>query len=873
MTSPAWARALLRLVVPPDRVEDLIGDLEEVHQRRRARHPGPVAWLLSGWEAVEVAAGFTAARAGETMAGGWVSPAELRLSLRTLRRHPLVTATSVLALAVGVALATTGFTLVTAILDPELPFEGGERFVEIRLLDASHRGARGPGHGVVPVLQEVPGLDHLGAVRGAVANIRHADGTVELVSAAHVTPGTFLHLPFQPLAGRPLQSQDALRDAPPVVVLRESLWRRSAGADPGIIGRTLEIGGAPHVVVGVLPDGLVYPARAEIWLPLSTASMGDPLGAEDPELSLFGVLSEGVDPPSVEAGLQRVAAGWSSGRADVEPFEVRVRRVGETDGAALPGAVFIVIFVGLLVVVAGNVANLIVARTAARRGELAVRTALGASRSRLVTQLSAEVLMMALLASALGLAASGFALSWFSGGQGEGDELPVWMDLGMEPRVVGFVLGLTLLVTLLSGVLPALKGTRRDPGQLLRGASGGSAPRTFGRFHDAVVVVQISTSIGILGAALMLHAGWMGSTLTGRSDLPAGELLLARVSIAPAPGQDLVQLPVEAIEAALGTLPGVLEVGLSTHTPGSDAPQRMFDIEGGPETLPGGPAARRLSTASVRPGFLPALDGKAFAGRLFVEEDFADGAPRVVVVNQSFVDRVLAGGNPLGRRIRLAPGEDGPEAWREIVGVVPDLGLSAADAERAAGVYLPLEEASTLRLLVRTQGPPLALAGAVQRTLYELDPTLVTSDSRVLAGELELLRRVYRLLGNAFTTLGVIVLLLSTMALYAILSFEVTRRTREIGIRVALGAGRSRVLRSLLGRVAVSVALAGALGTVVGMALLAVIRATVIMQFPATGPLTFAALVAGAGITGVLASAAPAVRALRIRPMEALRAD
>ena len=872
MTSPAWARALLRGVVPGDQVEDLLGDLEEVHLRRLARHPWIIAWLLSSWDAVEVAVGSTVDRTREALSGGWVSPAELRLSVRSMRRHPLVTATSVLALAVGIALATTGFTLVTAILDPELPFQGGERFVDVRLLDSSHRTQRGPGNGVFPILKGVPGLDHLGAVRGEMANLRHGDGTVELVSAARLTPGTFQYLPFQPLTGRPLQSQDALPGASPVVVLQESLWKRSAGADPAIVGRSLEIGGVSHVVVGVLPDGVVYPARAEIWLPLPEASLADPLGAEDLELSLFGVLSDGVEPPSVEAGLQRIAAAWISGRGDVAPFEARVRRVGETDGAALPGAVFIVVFVGLLVVVAGNVANLIVARTAARRGELAVRTALGASRSRLVAQLSTEVLIMAILASAMGLAASAFALAWFSGGMGEGDELPVWMDLGMEPRVVGFVLALTLLVTLLSGVLPALKGTRRDPGQLLRGASGASAPRTFGRFHDAMVVLQISTSIGILGAALMLHAGWMGSTFTGRADLPAEELLLARVSGGSAADQGAGTLPVEAIEATLRALPGVREVGLSTHTPGSDAPQRIFEVEESPGASDP-TTTQRLSTASVRPGFLPSLDATVLAGRLFVEEDFAPDAPRVVVVNQPFVDRVLAGGNPLGRRIRLASGGDGADAWREIVGVVPDLGLSAADAERAAGVYLPLEEASTLRLLVRTQGAPLTLAGPVQRALYDLDPTLVTSDSRVLAGELELLRRVYRLLGNAFATLGVIVLLLSTMALYAILSFEVTRRTREIGIRVALGAGRGRVLRSLLGRVAVGVALAGALGTAVGMALLSVIRATVVMQFPATGPLTFVALVAGAAITGLLASTVPALRALRIRPMEALQTD
>jgi hypothetical protein len=414
-------------------------------------------------------------------------------------------------------------------------------------------------------------LEHVGAFRAVPLNVEYATGTIELGSGGLITPATFEHLPFRPLVGRPLNRLDGERNAPAVVVIRESLWDRRLGRDPNVVGQRLSVGGELRTVVGVLPDDATFPLQAEIWLPLQSAVLEDQR-AMFGDVQLMGVLSAGATVESAEQQLGTRAANWRSQHADVEPLAVSIRRTGEIRGASAPGGLLVAMLIGLVIVVAGNVANLVIARTASRRNELAVRTALGAARSRLVAQLSLEVLLVGAIAAGIGLWTSQYILRHLV--QSEAEDIPVWVDLGVSPRVFLFVVAIALLVTVVAGLMPALRATRGDVSQTLRGGRSASS-RMFGRFDDAMIVAQIALSIGILGAATMIHKGWMQGYGGRDLPIPSNEVLLATIAFAggaaPLP-QDSLTLLRERIETALAQVPGVLGAGTSTHMPGSDAP-------------------------------------------------------------------------------------------------------------------------------------------------------------------------------------------------------------------------------------------------------------------------------------------------------------
>lgn len=871
MSAPRWACALLRRLAPPGRAEDVVGDLEEVHNARVARLGGMRASIVTAADALAVASTFALAGVRHWRGLGWMSATELKLALRVVRRTPVMTVTSVFALAVGIGLATTGFTVVDAILHPVLPFAGGERIVEIRLLDAETLDRRPLEPGLFDVLRDGAGLlSWLGAARSSQVNLSSAGEAVELVAGVEVTPSAFAQLPFRTVVGRLLTPEDAAAGAAPVALIGARLWERRFARERSAIGGRLNVGGVERTIVGVLPDDAVYPAAGDVWLPLDESVIPEGRSA-DAGIALFGVLGPDVDRRAAEAQLTAVAARWSAGRG-VEPLAGEVRGVGEIRRAGGPAATLIGLLVAMLVVMAGNVANLVIARTAARRSELAVRTALGASRPRLIGQLTVEVLLITAAGAALGLWASQHLLGIAT--SAEASELPPWWDMGLTARTAGFVAGVSALVTVVAGMLPALRMTRADPAAVLRGGGRAGGRALFGRHHDAMVMAQIALSIGIFGAAVMVNQGWMRSAGGRTLDIPAEAILAAQVGVPAAERgvtADSLRGVRVGVENAVARMPDVIAATTATHLPGTDAAVLPFVLE----TSDGADGeVHRLPSAEVGPGYFDVLGAKPGAGRTFSAEHYGEDPPPVAIVNQPFVRRYLGGGSAIGRRIRVArPADTGSPIWREIIGVVPDLGLSGADPERAAGVYLPIGARARFRVLARTRVPPAALAPALRAAVFGVDAELPVSGIVVLSQELALARRAYAIVGSALSSLGLTVLLLSLAAMYAILSFEVTRRTREIGIRVALGATRGGVLAGLIRRVVVYVAAGSVAGAVFGFLLLAVARATFVLTFPRTNPLTFLALAAVVMLAALIAAWTPARRALGIDPMDALRAE
>jgi predicted permease len=783
-----------------------------------------------------------------------IAAVELRLTARRLRTRPFVTAATLLTLSVGIGMATLGFTMLDAVLFSRLPFPNGERFVLVEAftepdgerarIEAARRDA---------IARHADAFEHVGAFRGADLNLLLPSGDVAPVRGAFITPASLAALPYAPVAGRLLHADDGVRGAAPAVVIRESLWKRHFSADPAIVGRRATISGVSRTIVGVMPDAFEFPSSGEVWLPLQA----------DDNAHTFGVLREGREPAAATAQVAALSRQFEIDapasrrlRVAVTPFVEAVSRGLEVLGSLIVSALVLV-----LVVIAANVSNLVLAGTLARSRELAVRTALGASRGRLIAQVFAEVFVVSAAAAAMGLAGSMAVLAWV---RDTVTDMPFWVDFRASPRTMAFAAGASVLAALVAGIAPALKATRRDVAGALAASSRTSAAG-FGRTATAMIAAQVALSIALLNGALVVArgvAGYMKPPLR----IAASEVLTARVWAERA-------FDAERLLDAVSTVPGVVATGAASSLPGLSPATSMIVVQPADGSAAG--PARPAPIVAVRGAFFAALGAGATAGRLFAPADFAPNAAPVAIVNEPFVRKFFGGATPIGARVRSIP-EDASapeEAWREIVGVVPDLGLSAGDANMAAGYYTPMPASGMHQLAVRTSGDARQLAGAVRLAIARVDPAIQIRDVEPLTDVGKEDRAVFAGISTGLGALGAMALVLSVMGTYAILSLAVTQRTREIGIRVALGATRLRVLRAIIGRVAVAPAIGAAAGILLGHTLVAA-RGIFAFRLPdSAGPWGLPALGVLMVAAGVAAAWVPARRALRVAPAEALRAE
>ncbi len=433
----------------------------------------------------------------------------------------------------------------------------------------------------------------------------------------------------------------------------------------------------------------------------------------------------------------------------------------------------------------------------------------------------------------------------------------------------------TLLACVVAGGLPALRATRGAPGDALRAGGRGSIHPVFGRAASVMSVLQVALSVALLGGALLAVRGMVLYAHQGAS-IPSERILVAGMSMSRSAGPDSARAALERVEAATARVPGVEHVGIASYVPGVEAPVQRVELEAGPDEA--APASRAAPVAGVRPGYFEALGATATLGRTLGPQDLIEGAPGVAVVNESFVRDFLRDRNPLGRRVRILPrqvvrgAEPTTPEWREIVGVVPDLGLSVGDPRMEAGVYVPLVDPGWVYLVFSVTDDPAGVADKVRRTLARVEPEQLVPQVLTLDEAGSENAKTLALFGGLLTALGGTALLLSLVSTYALVSFTVTRRVREVGIRVALGASRGAVLRAVTGRAAVQIALGAMLGAPLGL-FLAQAKRVFVFRVPSREPwlLVLVALVM-MGV-GALASWLPARRALRVGPAEALRAE
>ncbi|MDQ3802556.1 MAG: ABC transporter permease [Acidobacteriota bacterium] len=803
---------------------------------------------------------------------------DLRFAARVLWKSPGVSAVAVVALTLGIGANTAIFSVVNAVLLRPLPYKDPERLV--RLSEDSER---------VPQMsvaypnfldwrEQQTVFEQMAAMQLQSYNLS-GGGEAERLSGRNVSPEFFSVLGVAPALGRTFTEEENARGRERVVVLSHGLWQRRFGGDKGILGRAVTLNGEPFTVVGVLPRGFLYGSPTDVFVPIGSAldEMMMSSRGYHPGIYVLARLKDGVGLERAREEMKAIAARLAAQYpASNSGNTVRMQPLGEYFvGEIRPSLLILLAAVGMVLLIAcANVANLLLARAAARGREIAIRTALGASRLRIVRQLLTESVTLALAGGVCGLLLALWGVDLLR--SLTADNLPPTAEVGLDANVLLFTLAVSLVTGVAFGLAPALQASRMDLNTSLkeggRSQSGGVGRQ---RMRNILVVAEVALSLLLLiGAGLMLKSFFR--LRQAEIGFNPQNLLTMQVSRTVGKGEDPARAAAffDQLRERLEATPGVGAAAYTGGMPMLGAPDTSVMVAGRPAPEPGKAPQAVLFITS--PGYLEAMGIRLVRGRFFDEHDDAN-SQLVAVVDEAFARIIFPGEDPVGQRLK--GGGDVPDA--EIVGVVEHVnnyGLNVPEAVQPQLYYafkqVPknymADALGNVYVAVRTSGDPAALVPAVRREAQALDPAQplynINTMEEVLAQSVATQKLSMLLLG----LFAGVALALAAVGLYGVMSYTVTQRRHEIGVRMALGARPSDVLRMVVGQ--------GMLLTAVGIGvgLLGALAATRLMAsllygVSATDPATFA------GIPLVLASVAlaanyiPARRAMKVDPMEALR--
>ena len=896
---PRLARWLLERALPADVREDVSGDLEELYRRQPSR-----TWYWR--QAFAFSARFLAERVRQRrpqldMSTGlsWI---DWKLAGRMLVRYPGLTVVGVLGMAVGMAIAAAAFSVIYLIVNPSLPFEDGDRVVAIQNWDAAtHNAELRAMSDFATWRTRLTSVQDVGAFRSVGRNLIVEGARPQTISLAEISAAAFAVARVAPLMGRHLLAEDERAEAPPVVVLGYDVWQRTFFGDVQIVGRSLQLGDTVHTIVGVMPRDFAFPIRHSYWIPLKLDASRF-AARSGPEITVFGRLAPGASLESARAELATFArrAAESSPqthehlRTQVLPYTYVFTDMDDPDNVLVLSLIqTIVIF--MLVVVAVNVSILVYARTATRQGEIAVRTALGASRRRVVMQLFTEAFALASVAAFVAVALLAFGMRQLESAvlQVAGG-LPFWIRFGLSAEALVFVVVLTVLAAAIIGVVPALKVTGGRVQSGLQGLSAGTGGRMqMGRTWTFLIVAQVAVAVALLPATI--YQTWNAVRFRmGDPGFAAHEFLSTRLLLdAPAedgpPSEDRrfrahYGAQQAELERRLEADPAVAGVTFFMTDPGAEL-AAVFEVEGMPapanpvdyNIVEGTKVGRFARFNRVALDFTETFQIGLLTGRGLQAEDL--GAERVLI-NRALVEQVFGSDNPLGRRLRYVgrsrevnPVDIDLGRWYQIVGVVGNFPPNVGEAETTARIYHPARAGDLYpaTLAVRVRGTsPTAFADRLRTISAAVDPNLQIR--RLSSVEMTMTREkgLMRLIAATLAAVTVSVLVLSAAGIYALMSFTVSRRRKEIGIRTALGADANQILRSIFAR---SFAQLGA-GAMLGMMVAVGVEHLSGGEMLNGNTRIILPLVAvGMTLIGLCAAMGPARRGLRIQPTEALREE
>jgi putative ABC transport system permease protein len=796
---------------------------------------------------------------------------DLWFGARLLRRDRAFTAAAVAMLAIGIGANVAIFSVVNGLLLRPLPYPNQDRLVGVHEWFADRESDvpfSFPDFLDVRARQEV--FEDIALYRDT-SFVLTGTGEPERVRGASVTAGLFRVLGVTPEAGRGFREGEDDVSAAPVVVLGHGLWRRRFGGQP-VVGRTVMLDGRPMTIVGVMPPAFDFPGNADLWTPLVVRTEEYP--RDRYSFAAVAALEPRVDLVAARSNLDTIARQLAQEYpAEHAGVGIRVRPLRDELVSASLRRAFLTLLgaVGLvLLIVCANLAGLLSSRAAARDQEMAVRAALGAGRVRLARQLLVESLLLATLGAGLGLVVGSAAVDALLASAPT--TFPPWTTFAFDGRVAAFVVGLTVATTLIAGLQPALRASRVDLHAGIK-ESGTRVTPGHGRLRGALVVTEVA-----LALVLLLASGLMMRSVLSLLDVDPGvrpeHVLTLRVSLPEAvyrhPDDRLAFFG--ALMPRLASLPGVARAGATSSLPMVGPFSSLgLSIEGAPPAEPGREPMPVRHV--VTPGYFETMGIRLLAGRLFDERDGRPGMPDVAVVNETFARRGWPNADPVGRRVKFGdPDEDVP--WVTIVGVVSDVRQFGPGQLADDDIFLPYGQLPlpAMTLVIRGTTDPGPLASSIRGAIRALAPDLALFEPRPMADVVA--RSVWqpRLFSWLFGAFGVVALALAAIGVYGLLAYSVVQRTREIGLRLAIGADRRQVRRLVVGRGMRLTAAGVAIGAVVALPATRALDALLFGVSPAD-PLTFA--VVALLLLGVawVACAVPARRATRIDPMAALRIE
>ncbi len=807
---------------------------------------------------------------------------DIRYAARTLLNSPGFTIVAVVALGLGIGANTTVYTVVSSALAFSMGVDHIERLVSITATDASRRDPFSQSYrGYLDLRAEAKSIQALAAYRMVPVNVSDRSGAPERYSCVQMSANGFAVAGTKPILGRDFTSDDDQPDATPIVILAYHVWQDRYGKDPSILGRTIRVDDVPRTIIGVMPSKMQFPEDTDLWTSLVPDLQA---GGAARTVMLFGRLANGVKLPTARAEMDTIAHrletkapdSYKGLIVDVQPF---LNIIGiYTVRRLLIAVVFAVGFV--LLIACADVANLLLARAAARAREISIRIAIGAGRARIIRQLLVESVLLSTVAGLLGWLVAFVSLRWFDVATSNARR-PSWIHFSIDLHAFIYLAAISIGAGILFGLAPAFRLAKVDVNSAVKDGGHGAAGGRRGRhLAGALVVFEMVLCIVLLtGAGLMIRSAI--NTYRMVTGVNASNVLTMQINLPEAKyprAKDEVSF-YRRLSTKLESLPGVEVVSLASSMPTGYVRYFPYELE----SQPSADQNNRPFTAGLIVGvdYFRVMQVRVRRGRVFNESDAIAAAP-AVIVNESFAAKAWPGKDPIGQRLRLAreaglPRGPALEPLLTVVGMVPDIQQNfQRPVERAPLIYLPYgagaDPQRVMFLIARTGVPPSSMAEAFRKEVQSLDENLPVFDVSTLEDRIALKRLDVGAFVILFTIFAAVALVLASVGLYAVVAHSVSQRTREIGVRMAVGGTARDIVRLVFWQGMRRILMGLAVGLPLAAAVTFVLRAVLVGVTPGD-PLSLGGATLVLILAGLLGCAIPARRAVRVDPLVALRCD